>query len=378
MIKRFYISILVLFVCITFIGESAFSQVISTESSKTVNAYFMPHFQNWEMKSNENTESINQFSMPLFVNLRPTDNLRLWFVDAFSTASLDKGDGEKTSLAGISDAKVKASYSMFGNKFLVSLGANLPTGKEKLNKDEIDVANILYNEILGFRVNKLGSGLDVNAGIAYATNFGTWGASIASSYLKKGSYENVEDSNSKYKPGDEISVIGAIDMVTDTAMLNGNLAYIHYGNDQFDEESQFKEGDEIRIKATAIYRLNPLIVALSVADIIRMKNKILDENNELVAEDSNSHGNRLDANILFQYLINRNLSITPSTGITFVADNGYGENGSFIWNLGGSIQYSLNKNANFNISIKSLMGNMKSGDVDLSGFEIGTVLIAKF
>jgi len=376
--KRFYITILMLLVCLTFIGESAFGQTIFAGNSRTINGYFMPYFQSWKMDSEENTENVSQFSMPLFVNLRPTENLRFWLVDSFSTTSLDKGDNGSVSLTGLSDAKAKASYSMLDRKFLITLGANFPIGNGKLNADELDVANVLYNELLGFRVNKLGSGFDINAGLAYATSFGPWGLSLSSSYLLRGSYENIEGENTKYKPGNEIGVVTALDMVTDTFILNGDIGYIHYGNDQVADEDSLKEGDEIKAKLTATYRLSPFAIILSIADTIRMKNQIPDANNALIAEDENSHGNKLDTDILLQYLIARDLSVSPTAGMTFVAENGYGEKGAFIWNVGGVIQYLPAKNIVINLNTRYLMGNMNSGDLDLSGFETGLVLIGRF
>jgi len=376
--KRFYITILMLLVCLTFIGESALGQIIFAGKSGTINGYFMPYFQSWKMDSEENTENVSQFSMPLFVNLRPTENLRFWFADSFSATSLDKGDDGSVSLTGLSDAKAKASYSMFDRKFLITLGANFPIGKEKLNEDEFDVANILYKELLGFRVNKLGSGFDINSGLAYATSFGPWGLSLSSNYLLRGSYENTDGKDTKYKPGNEIGVVTSLDMVTDTFIFNGDIGYIHYGNDQVDDGDSFKEGDEIKARLMATYRLSPIAVILSVADTIRMKNQIPDANSDLIAEDENSHGNKLDTNILLQYLIARNFSVSPTAGMTFVADNGYGENGAFIWNVGGVIQYLPAKNIVVNLNTRYLMGNMNSGDLDLSGFETGLVLIGRF
>ncbi|HGJ66737.1 TPA: hypothetical protein ENS27_15350 [bacterium] len=379
MVKRFFVQTLILFVCFMIISEFAYGQSLSSKSSNTFNAYFLPYFQNWKMTSEgNNDQSISQFSMPLFVNIRPTENLRIWLVDAFSTSSYDSGNGENTSLSGISDAKIKASYSMFDRRFLVTLGANLPLGKGQLNNEEFGVANVLYNEILGFRVNKLGGGFDINAGLGYAESFGPWGLSISSSFLKRGSYQTAEESETKYKPGDEIGVVTALDMVTDTLILNGDLSYINYGKDKFDSEDSFKEGDELKARLITTYRLSPVAVSLSVTDTIRMKSQKLDLDGKFVAEEKNSHGNKLDINVLLQYLITRNLSISPLAGLTLVADNGYGENGAFIWNAGGAIQYLPTKNVIINLNAKSLMGNMKSGDIELSGFETGIVLIARF
>ena len=372
MSRAFLLSVLVL----CFIGSTAFGQVIFTSNPQAVNTYLMPYLQNWKLDSQNESKSVSQFSMPLFINLRPTDNLRLWIVDSFSSSSLDKS-GEKNSLTGISDTKIKASYSMFDQRFLLTLGANLPIGKEKLDQKKLELANLLYNEVLGFRVNKLGTGFDLNAGMAFAMDAGPYGVSVSTSYLRRGSYTSVKDS-SEYKPGNELGIVTAFDMITDRTLLNGDVAYTHYGSDEVSGTKSFKEGDELRGKILVTFRIDPVILGLSLADTIRMKNQIEGANNKLTAEENNSHGNRLDTILTSQYLITRQLSVSPLAGLTIVSDNGYGKGSAFVWNVGGSVQFAPNRDASVSLNAKYLKGNMESGDVDVSGFEVGSIILIRF
>jgi hypothetical protein len=371
--RAFLLSVLVL--CL--IGSTAFGQVIFTSNPQAVNTYFMPYLQNWKLDSQSESKSVSQISLPLFINLRPTDNLRLWIVDSFSSSSLDKS-GEKNSLSGISDTKIKASYSMFDQKFLFTLGANLPIGKADVDPKELELANLLYDEVLGFRVNKLGEGFDLNAGVAMALDSGPFGESWSLSYLRKGSYTNVKGNTSDYKPGDEFGFMWTFDMITSKTTLNMDIGHTRYGSDEVNGVKSFKEGSEIRGKILVKYRVDPVILGLSLADIFRMKNQIEGANNKLTAEEKNSHGNRFDTTLTSQYLISRQLSVTPFTGLTTVADNGYGKGGAFIWNVGGSIQFAPNRDSSVSLNVKYLKGNMESGDVDVSGFEVGSVILVKF
>lgn len=374
MVRAIFLSLLIL--CIL-IESSAFGQAIFTSGSQLVNVYLLSYLQNWKLDSQNESKSLNQFSLPLFVNIRPTNNLRFWLIDSFSTSSLDK-NGNKVNLNGISDTKIKASYSMFDNRFLLTLGANLPTGKAELDQKELEVANFLYNEVLGFRVNKLGTGLDINAGIAIAMDSGPYGISVSTSYLRRGSYTNVTGNTSDYKPGDELGIVTALDLITDKAVFNGDLSYTRYGSDEINGTKSFKEGDELKGKILVTFRLDPVILGLSLADSIRMKNQIASSNITLTTEENNSHGNKLDASLIGQYLITRQLSISPLTGITFLANNGYGKSGAFVWNAGGSIQFAPNRNASFSLNAKYLKGNMESGDIDVSGYEVGAIIVARF
>ena len=373
MARAIFLSVLVLTLCLLIEGI-AFGQVIFTSNSQPVNVYLLPYLQNWKLDSQNESQSINQFSFPLFINLRPTNNLKFWIVDSVSSSS----NGKKIDLSGISDTKVKASYSIFDQRLLLTVGANLPIGKEQLVQSKLELANLLYNEVLGFRVNKLGVGLDVNAGMALAMDFGPYGVSVSTSYLRRGSYISAKGSKSDYKPGDEIIVVTAFDMISDKTIFNGDFAYTHYGSDEIDSTKNFKEGDELRGKILVNFRFDPVILGLSLTDTIRMKNQIISANNSLTAEESNSHGNRLDASLIAQYLITRQLSVSPLTGLTFVADNGYGNGGAFVWNAGGSIQFAPNRNTSFSLNAKYLKGNMESGNIDVSGYEVGSVIVIKF
>ena len=94
MVRAIFLSLLIL--CIL-IESSAFGQAIFTNSSQPVNVYLLPYLQNWKLDSQNESKSVNQFSLPLFVNIRPTNNLKFWLIDSFSTSSLDK-NGEKIDL----------------------------------------------------------------------------------------------------------------------------------------------------------------------------------------------------------------------------------------------------------------------------------------
>jgi hypothetical protein len=378
--RAFYITAFIL--CFIFSCPFAFGQVIFTGSPQAVNVYSLPYMQNWKIDNQSISKTISQFSLPVFVNIRPTENLRLWLVDSVAMSSLDN-NGVSSSLNGVSDAKAKVSYSIFDQKLLFSLGANLPIGKTQLDSSELEVANLLYNEVLGFRVNRLGEGLDFNAGMAFAANTGTLGLSLSTSYLRKGSYLSIKDSKVEYKPGDEIGVVGAMDVITDKALVNADVGYTKYSNDEIDGITSLKEGDEIRARFSSSFRFDPIILGLSLSDTYTLKNEIL-QNNVLTAEPSNSHGNRIDANLIVQYLITRQLSISPLAGVTIISNNGYSEGDAgfkgkaFVWNAGGAIQYVANKDVSINVNAKYLKGNMDGGDTDISGFEVGAILLAKF
>lgn len=381
MTRAYYVTAFI--ICFIFLADTAFGQIIFVDRPKTVNIYSLPYLQSWKIDGQEASKSIQQFSLPIFVNLRPTENLRFWLVDSVAISSLDN-NGVKSDLNGISDTKAKISYSLFDQKLLFSLGVNLPTGKEKLNNKEIEVANLIYDEVLGFRVNKLGSGFDINAGIAFAKDMGAFGVSLSSSYTRRGSYINIEEGRSKYKPGDELGITTAIDVIRESLLINTDIGYTRYTADEVDGTPILKEGDEMKGRFFFSYRLYPIVLGISFSDTYRFKNQNANENNELIAEASNIHGNRIDANLITQYIVTRQLSINPLAGIMFISSNGYDKTeinfigSSFVWNIGGALQFTPNKNSIININAKYLKGNTKGGDNNISGYEFGAIILIKF
>ncbi len=113
------------------------------------------------------------------------ENLSLWINDSVAYSKIEWDDGGTSSLNGIGDLKTKISYSMFNNRILTTLGMSFPIGLSRLDKDQIEVANVIYDEVLGFNVNKLGGGFEFNPGIVFAMDSGAIGTSVSASYLLK-------------------------------------------------------------------------------------------------------------------------------------------------------------------------------------------------
>jgi len=372
MFKVKYILYAVLLLCLTCLNSIAVGQVLIPGDPKPVSIYTLPYFQSWDLGE----DKITQFGLPVFVHVRPIENLSLWFNDSAAFSNLSRNADDSSNLGGVSDTKLKISYSMFDKKFLATFGINFPIANTELDQDQFEAAKAIYDEALGFRINKMGGGLDINSGIAFAANTGPIGLSLAAGYLLRGSYKTMKGADYEYKPGDELSVTATMDFVRNMLSLNGSLAYTNYGNDEMDSEGRFKQGDEIKGRALIGYKAEPIAITISIVDAIRMKNQVFSEEGNLVTEESNSHGNSLDTFIITQYIINRHFSIIPLAGLTFLSENGYGENSAFIWSAGVGLQFLPNTNSSININGRILKGDIRKNNA--SGFDMGISAILKF
>ncbi|MGQ9611115.1 MAG: hypothetical protein ACUVWN_17590, partial [bacterium] len=286
--------ILLIYLYLGFVGTNVLGQIFFTGKPETVNFYSFPYFKSWKLK--EEDQKVSQFSFPLFIQILPIENLSLWISDSVASSEVKWNSGEPSNLSGINDLKTKLSYGILNHKLMATLGMNFPIGISRLDQDQIEVANVIYDEVLGFSVNKLGGGFEVNPGITLAIDIGTIGTSISAGYLLKGSYKNIKDSDSDYNPGDEINMVLALDFVQDLLSLYGDIAYTIYTKDEIDDSEAFKQGNEIKGRIFMVLNSEPIILTLSLSDTIRMKNKILGENGKLITEEMNSHGNKIDIN----------------------------------------------------------------------------------
>lgn len=352
----------------------ATSQIVFPTGQRTLNIYSIPYFQSWNLKG-ESGQKITQMSIPLFININPSENLNFWVFDLVAFSKLKDDEIGSIDLNGLSDIKLKCSYSIFNKRLIATLGANLPTGKSELKRDQLKLANLMYDEAFGFRANKLGSGFELNPGIAVLTGE-TSGIGLAMSYAVKGGYESVEGTG-KYDPGDALNLIALSNLSVKSLAGSLNLTYTHYTEDKLNDKKAFKQGDEFRTEALLTHRTEIFILAISAIDIIRMKNKVLSADGTLTAERLNRNGNRLEVSATGQVFLTKKLAIVPTAGFMLRSKNGYKQGDASIFNIGQGLLFSF-KDSSFSINLKLFNGNMQDGDVKISGFEIGILSVTRF
>lgn len=368
------VKFLIFFALILIIQRLATSQIVFPSGQNALNIYSIPYFQSWTLKG-ESEQKVTQVSIPIFLNINPSENLSLWLSDSAAFSKLKGTEAGSIDLNGLSDVKLKCSYSMLTKRIIATLGANLPTGKSELKCDQLVIANMMYDEALGFKANRLGSGFELNPGIAILTG-GSSGIGLALSYTLRGSYESIEDTG-KYDPGDTLNLMVLSTLSIKSLMGNANLTYVHYADDKLNDTKAFKQGDEIRTEALLAYKTELFILAVSAIDVVRMKNKVLSADGTLTAERFNRNGNRLEMSATGQLFLTRNLAIVPTIGFMSRSKNGYKQDDAFVFNIGQGLLLSFG-NSSLSISLKLFSGSMDDGDVKVSGTEIGILSVTRF
>lgn len=97
--------------------------------------------------------------------------------------------GETTaSLTGLGDVRVRATGRLRGDALLVTLGANLGTGRRELSGEQVAALGVLAAPALGSVMPAATAGNSATTGLVYAFQRGAWSLAAGGSVEVRGSY----------------------------------------------------------------------------------------------------------------------------------------------------------------------------------------------
>ena len=158
---------------------------------------------------------------------------------------------------GLSDAQIAVSYHqrIGEGSVVVSLAANLPSGKRELTPEEFETMGYISQDYFGFGVSVLGQGLNLTPGltVAYPVNQNVV-VGAGASYQLRGEFkpvalspESIEPGSDSFVPGDEILITGGVDVrIARSWAASTNVSYIIYQQDELGNGTQiFDSGDQL-------------------------------------------------------------------------------------------------------------------------------------
>jgi hypothetical protein len=127
------------------------------------------------------------------------------------------------------------------------LRANAPTGKQKLNADELETTRFISQNFYDFRVSSYSRGLSVAPQVTWAVPItDDWAVGIGGGYQYQAGFRPQAQLEEDYVPGDGVGVNGGFDYkVTDASALGVDVAFRRYGADKVDGTRQFDVGNRI-------------------------------------------------------------------------------------------------------------------------------------
>jgi len=140
------------------------------------------------------------------------------------------------TLSSFSDAQIALSYfrSLGGGSLVLSVSANLPTGKRELTSEEFETSVTVSQTAYNFRVPTSGQGFNVYPGLTLALPLSnTVVAGVGAAVQFKGGYKPTQGFEQNFEPGNEVVLTGGLDIrVGVAASLSTDASFTLYGKDK--------------------------------------------------------------------------------------------------------------------------------------------------
>ena len=223
-----------------------------------VQIFFGALYQNYS----DDDSDISEFSIPLALSVPLGRSFGLSLIA--NQASVSGDDLE--SVSGLSDAQVGFSYyqRVGEGSVVLSLGANLPSGKRELTPDEFETSIFLSQHFYNFRVPGFGQGFNLSPGIVVAFPVSeTVVLGVGAAYQLKGGYKPQEGMQDDYTPGNEILLTGGLDVRAGAASnLSADVTITLYDSDTLGDVDVYSSGNKVTATAQWLSYLQANVLRL--------------------------------------------------------------------------------------------------------------------
>ena len=174
-----------------------------------------------------------------------------------------------TSVSGLTDLQVRGVYQVVPDAVVLTVAANVPTGKTKLTFEEDRAAGPVASDLIPFPVSSFGSGANVTSGIAVAVPFAGWALGLGGSYRLSGAYAPLVDVDSSYRAGGEFRFRVGADRLVGQGRVSLGFTYSGFSQDEFGGSSIFQPGERYITQASWSFPLGNLGLAFYAWDLYR-------------------------------------------------------------------------------------------------------------
>jgi|GEM_PF-696062 hypothetical protein len=226
-------------------AEAQANQISLSASRMPIKATMSAYYQQY----NDGEKIINETSFPvsLMVPLSTKLSLGIW------TSHASIGGDKIASLSGVADTQLLVSYvaSVGNGSLVVSLGANLPSGKIELTTPEFDTAILLSQTAFNFRVPSYGHGFGLSPTLTWAIPVSSnLVLGLGAAYQHRSGYKPLEDFEDDYTPGNEILITAGFDSrISSNTALSLDVTHSLYEADKIGEVEIFDSGNKTVVTA---------------------------------------------------------------------------------------------------------------------------------
>jgi hypothetical protein len=192
---------------------------------------------------------------------------------------------------GTLDTRVRGIFQI--GPALLSVQANLPTGKSDLDSTETILARQLSRTDLNIPVKTFGGGLDLGAALTVVRLVGRTGVSLGLGATKRGPYVPYL-SGPDYDPGDEVTGSAGIDYTRGAWNVALDLSGTFPFTDRADGLVVYQNGKQATIRAGLAFHSRQIRASATLAGLFRYKDRRLVDG-LILFEERHSHGEDLRA-----------------------------------------------------------------------------------
>ena len=214
---------------------------------------------------------VTEMAIPLGAIWTVSPRLTLDFGVRYAKATRTPEDDSLAaeSVSGPTDMQVRGVYQIIPDFVVLTLGANLPTGKTALSGSELPAAGAVASDLIPFPVTSFGSGANVTSGLAVAVPFAGWAIGVGASYRMTSGYTPLAEVDSTYRPGGEMRLRAGADRLLGQGRLSLGLTYSNFTNDEFGGSAVYRPGGRYITQASWSFPLGNVGLGVYVWDLYR-------------------------------------------------------------------------------------------------------------
>ena len=222
-------------------------------------------------------KSASEIAIPVGLMWTASPRLAVDFGVRYASASRtsETAGQPKATISGLTDAQLRGVYQIVPDVVVLTVAANLPTGKTKLTDDELVAAGVVSSELIPFPVSSFGSGANVTTGLAAAVPLAGWAVGIGGSYRLTAGYTPLASIDSSYKPGGEVRVRVGADRVVGQGRVSLGFTFSSFAEDEFGGSRLFQPGKRYITQGSWSFPIGNLGVALYAWDLYRNAGTVL-------------------------------------------------------------------------------------------------------
>lgn len=189
---------------------------------------------------------VSLLTVPFAAEARVAGRVHVALSGAFATARLARPDGGEATLSGLTDTELRVSVPVVGDWLTVTGTAVLPTGKETLSAEELEVAAVIASDLLPFAISHWGSGGGIGAGVSATRRWGAVGVGASGGYRASREYRAFQD-GAAYRPGDEAFLRVAVDRAVGPGRATLQAGIHRYAHDELEGGNLYRAGDRYQL-----------------------------------------------------------------------------------------------------------------------------------